>query len=209
MRTFKLVYRSTRDRKVYLKFFAEGYPLPPVRLHSRQSAPARLRHVSAGKRPVPARHRRAGPRCLVAADGGHARVAVDRARRRHHQPVPRRAVRRHLRPLRRTRRYGDPARSSRSCARFRPSRSGWGWRPRCPTLVVGTGLFRHHHHHLADRLDRSRARRARPLPLAARGGFRRRRRADGRKPACASSSATCCRRSRATSSRRSALRSRP
>ena len=37
---------------------------------------------------------------------------------------------------------------------------------------VDAGLLRDHDHPLADRLDRARARRARPVPLAARGGLR-------------------------------------
>ena len=60
---------------------------------------------------------------------------------------------------------------------------------------AGAGLLRHHHHHLADRLDRAGARRARPVPGAARGGFRHRGRAGRRLAACASSSGTWCRRS--------------
>ena len=39
-------------------------------------------------------------------------------------------------------------------------------------LVRPAGLFRHHDHHLADRLDRAGTRRARALPGPARGGFR-------------------------------------
>ena len=47
-------------------------------------------------------------------------------------------------------------------------------------LVAAAGLLRHHDHHLADRLDGAGARRARALPVAARGGLRHRRRAGRR-----------------------------
>ena len=61
MKTFKLVYKIDETRKVYIKFFAEGYPyyllgfIPANRhlLSFDTSVP--------GERPVPARHGRAGP----------------------------------------------------------------------------------------------------------------------------------------------------
>ena len=43
-------------------------------------------------------------------------------------------------------------------------------------LAAAAHLFHDHHHPVADRLDAARARRARPVPVAARRGFRHRRR---------------------------------
>ena len=74
--------------------------------------------------------------------------------------------------------------------------------PNWPPLA---GLFLHHHHPLADRLDQPGARGARPLPVAAQRGFRDRRAARRRAASRASSSATWCPPSSATSSPRSRL----
>ena len=73
-------------------------------------------------------------------------------------------------------------------------------------LAAAADLFLHHHHPVADRLDQPRARRARPLPVAAHRGFRDRRAARRRAANRASSSATWRRPSSATSSPRSAWR---
>ena len=66
MSTFKLVYRVDENRKVYLQFFAEGYPYRLLGLFPTNRHLLGFDSRQAGERPVPARHRRAGSRCLVA-----------------------------------------------------------------------------------------------------------------------------------------------
>ena len=110
-------------------------------------------------------------------------------------PVPRRAAGRHLRPLWRLDRRRHPARDrDPALDPDHPAVDGPGRRPAID-LERDPGLFRHHRHHLADRLDRARPRRARPVPGHARGGLHHRGRARRAPAGCGSSSATWSRRS--------------
>ena len=60
MKTFKLVYKVDETRKVYIRFFSEGYPYRLLGLHPDEPASPGLRHLGAGEWPVPARYRRPG-----------------------------------------------------------------------------------------------------------------------------------------------------
>jgi len=119
-----------------------------------------------------ARHRRAGPRSVVAADVRHAHFAHDRSAGRDHEPGAGRAAGRALRLLRRRGRHDHPARHrDPPLDPHDPPLDGPGRRV-AARVDRAPGLLRHHHHHLAAGLDRAGARGARPLPGHARGGLR-------------------------------------
>ncbi len=85
------------DKKVYLKLFGRG-----LRVRTLLGLFPTNRHLLGVERraargdALPPRHRPAGARSLVAADGGDADLADHRPRRRGAQPLPGRAARRHL-----------------------------------------------------------------------------------------------------------------
>ena len=106
--------------------------LPVAGLHPDRPPPDRGGGRQAERVAVPAGHRHAGTRPLVAAHVRHANVDDHRPGQRGAEPGAGRRPGRHLRLFRRRDRYGDPARSSRSCARFRRFPSGWAWPRRFP-----------------------------------------------------------------------------
>ena len=109
-------------------------------------------------RPAPDRARSTRrSRCICSAPTGSAATSsaaiihgtrvshVDRPRRRAAQPRPRHRARRHLRLFRRRASTRSSSASSSSCARCRPSRSGWAWPRRSrSTWPPLARLFRHH-----------------------------------------------------------------
>ena len=134
----------------------------------------------------------AGARSLLAGRLWRADLALHRPRRRHPQPDARHRARGHLGLFRRQDRYLDPAADrDHPVLPLDPALDGAG-RGLADQLVHGAGLFRHHRHSLDHRLDGSGPGGARPLPLAARGGFRAGRQAIAARARPGSSASICC-----------------
>jgi hypothetical protein len=109
MRTFRLVYVPNLDDKRYLRLFAEGYSYRLPRAVRDQPAPDRPRPRCRRGGALPLGHRPARPGFLVAAHARDPHVLDDRALRRRHLALPRRAARRHLRHVWRLDRHRHPA----------------------------------------------------------------------------------------------------
>ena len=196
--TFKLAYAPDPARKLPIRAVRARLSLQPARPDPDRPPSARRRRRQAGERHVPARHRPARARPVLPPDRRDAHLAHHRAGRRRRSAWCSAFCWAASPGL-----YGGLVdtviQRVIEILRSIPTIPLWmGLAAALPnTWSVDAGLFRHHADHLADRLDRTGARGARPLPGAARGGFRHRRRTRRRERRCASSSATCCRRSRA------------
>ncbi|CAA9553989.1 MAG: ABC transporter, permease protein 2 (cluster 5, nickel/peptides/opines), partial [uncultured Thermomicrobiales bacterium] len=146
--------------------------LQAVRGHPGGYAPDRGRRRKSGGNAFPNGDRPGGSRHVVAGDVRHPHLAHDRARRRRRQPGPGRDPRRHLRVLRWLRRHGHSAdHRDPPLGPDDPAVDGAGGGD-AEDMDGYPGLLRDHDHHFPDRLDRAGAGRSRPVPLAARGGFR-------------------------------------
>ena len=100
-----------------------------------------VRRRQAERVAVPARHRHARARPVVAAHVRDAHVDDHRPGRRGAEPGARRRARRHLRATSAARSTRSSSASSRSCARSRRSRCGWASPPRCPPTGASLQVY--------------------------------------------------------------------
>ena len=187
LETFRRDYVVDATKPQPLRFLCRGDAYEFWGLIRRRLPP---RLPAGGRHAVPARHRPARARPVLAHHLRRAHLAHDRPRRHrgllHARPLLRRA-RRLSRRLGRPRRPAhdrDPALAARTAALARPVGGA------AAELEPAPRLLRHHHHPRPARLAGPRPRRALQAAGPARGGFRARRRADGRLARRASSRAT-------------------
>ena len=84
--TFEKTYTVDTSQNIPVEFFAKGYEYKLFGVHSYRHPSARGQRGQRWRHPRAVRHRRAGPRHLLAPDDRDPHVVDDRTGRRHAQP---------------------------------------------------------------------------------------------------------------------------